>query len=200
MNNYKSDNQSLLLLLILFRSVLFIDCLLSHKFFEVHQFFKADINLFNHLIAFFLFSLELSAKDIVFSLHLSHTLLVLSCYLHYLLNRHCILGCSVLIVNANHPHNFLLQLLRLFLVIICQLCSLQTNLIEMLKVLRCQLLLVLALHLIQKYILWNIQYKDNHRFENNAILLRIFYLPIISQARAILGPLLLPETIKRSMW
>ena len=39
-----------------------------------------------------------------------------------------------------------------------------------------------------------------HIEEKAASLFRIFSLPISSQARVMLGPLFLPETMKRSKW
>jgi len=107
------------------------------------QFLKAERYFLEHLVPLVFLAAQLSGERAVLLLHLLHALLVLIGDLHDLLHGHGLLGRPVLVVNAHHARDLLLQLHRLLLVGLRQLRRLLADLRELLELLGGDLLLLL---------------------------------------------------------
>lgn len=136
-----------LLLFFLLHHLLFLG-LFDEHFLHPFQFFKAERYFLEHLVPLVLLAAQLSGEGVVLLLHLLHALLVLVGDLHDLLDGDGLLGRPVLVVDAHHAGDLLLQLQRLLLVGLRQLGRLLADLREFLQLLRSDLLLLLRHRLV----------------------------------------------------
>jgi hypothetical protein len=106
------------------------------------KFFKALCDLAHHLVAFFLFFLELQAQDRVLRLYFLHALLVFLSDLHDLFDGDGLFRRFVFVVNADHVDHFCFQFLGLALIVLSQLGCLKADLVELLDLFFCEFLLL----------------------------------------------------------